>query len=88
MLVAPGQVGTALFARVRTPSAFLAPVVEPTALAREIVGVLDRGESGEVRVPLYAAWAPALAGLPAGLQAVLRQWSGMDRAMAESGPAG
>jgi hypothetical protein len=84
VLVAPGQVGTALFARVRTPSNFLAPVVEPTVLAREIVRVLDAGESGEVRVPLYAAWVPAMAGLPVGVQAVVRRWSGMDRATVEA----
>ncbi len=84
MLVAPGQVGTALFADVRTPSRFLAPVVEPTVLAREVVRMLDAGASGEVRMPLYAAWAPAMAGLPAGVQAVVRWWSGMDRAMVES----
>jgi hypothetical protein len=82
--VAPGQVGTALFAGVSTPSPFLAPVVEPTALAREVVRMLDVGCSGEIRMPLYAAWAPALAGLPAGVQALVRQWSGMDRAMVES----
>jgi hypothetical protein len=78
-------VGTALFARVRTPSRFLAPVVEPTALAREIVRLLDRGEGGEVRVPLYARWVPVAAALPAGVQRVLRWASGMDRAMVESG---
>jgi hypothetical protein len=84
ILVAPGQLGTTLFTDVKTPSGFLAPVVEPTELAREIVAMIDRGGSGEIRLPLYAGLVPALSALPASLQWVARRWSGLDKAMLNS----
>jgi short-subunit dehydrogenase len=81
VLVAPGQLGTAMFAGVKTPSNFLAPIMEPVELARRIVQMIDDGESGEIRSPFYASWIPVLGALPAGVQALLRRWSGLDRAM-------
>lgn len=84
ILVAPGQLSTSLFAGVRTPSKFFAPVVEPVELAKEIVAMVDSGRSGEIRVPFYAEWIPVLQALPAGLQRVLRSWSGLDLAMIDS----
>jgi len=84
ILVAPGQLSTSLFGSVKTPSQFLAPVVEPVELAREIVAMVDSRRSGEIRVPFYAEWIPVLQALPAGLQRVIRSWSGLDRAMLES----
>jgi len=84
ILVAPGQLSTSLFGGIRTPSQFLAPVVEPVELAKEIVAMVDSGRSGEIRVPFYAEWIPVLQALPAGLQRVIRSWSGLDRAMLQS----
>lgn len=84
VLVAPGQLSTALFGRVNTPSKFLAPLVEPVELAKEIVAMVDSGRSGDIRVPFYAEWIPVLQALPAGLQRIARSWSGLDRAMIES----
>jgi len=81
VLVAPGQLNTQLFSGMITPSNFLAPVVEPVELAKEIVRMIDSGYSGEVSMPLYAKWIPVLAGLPVGLQRILRAVSGMDKAM-------
>ena len=81
ILVAPGQLSTSLFAGLKTPSTFLAPVVEPVELAKEIVKMIDSGLSGEIRLPFYADWIPILQSLPVGLQQVLRNWSGLDRAM-------
>jgi short-subunit dehydrogenase len=81
VLVAPGQLDTRLFSGLTTPSNFLAPVVEPVELAKEIVRMVDSGYSGEVLTPLYTRWVPLLAGLPVGVQSILRAWSGMDRAM-------
>jgi short-subunit dehydrogenase len=81
VLVTPGQLDTKLFSGLTTPSNFLAPVVEPVELAKEIVRMVDSGYSGEVLTPLYTRWVPLLNGLPVGLQSILRAWSGMDRAM-------
>lgn len=83
ILVAPGQLSTPLFAGIRTPSNFLAPVVEPVELAKEIVQMIDSGCSGEIMLPLYAKWIPLLGALPVGFQRIVRWWSGMDKAMLE-----
>jgi len=81
VLVAPGQLGTRLFKDIKTPSNFLAPIVEPVYLAKEIVNLIDSGENGEIRMPFYASCAPIFAALPVGLQAILRSWSGIDNSM-------
>lgn len=81
VLVTPGQLGTRLFEGVKTPSSFLGPVVEAVELAREIVGIVDEGVSGEVSLPLYAQWVGVLQVLPWSLQRVARWASGVDGAM-------
>ena len=81
ILVTPGQLSTSLFAGVQTPSSFLGPVVEPVELAREIVRMIDAGESGEISMPLYARWVDWLGVLLAGLQKIVRSIAGVDRAM-------
>ncbi len=81
VLVTPGQLSTTLFAGVQTPSSFLGPVVEVVELAREIVRMVDAGESGEISMPFYTRYIGWLHVLPAGLQRVVRKLSGMDRAM-------
>ena len=84
ILVAPGQLGTPMFENIKTPSKLLAPTVEAVDLAKEIVNMIDSGESGEIRLPYYSQWAPIFSVLPVGLQAVFRSWSGMDNAMIRS----
>jgi short-subunit dehydrogenase len=81
ILVTPGQLSTALFEGVETPSSFWGPVVEPVELAREIVKMVDAGESGEISLPLYARHIDWLHVLPVGLQKIVRRLSGVDRAM-------
>ncbi|KAK5108562.1 hypothetical protein LTR62_008219 [Meristemomyces frigidus] len=81
VLVTPGQLSTALFEGVKTPSSFLGPVVETVELAREIVKMVDSGMSGEISLPLYARWVDWLGILPPGLGRVVRGLSGVDRAM-------
>lgn len=81
VLVTPGQLGTALFAGVQTPSSFLGPVVEAPELAREIVRAIDEGVSGEISLPLYAKWVGILQVLPFSLQRLARWASGVDTAM-------
>ena len=81
LLVTPGQLSTPLFAGVRTPSNFFAPVVEPVEVAKEIIAAVDGGMSGEISLPLYARWIKLLGVLPPGLQQVIRWASGMDPSM-------
>ncbi|KAF2403802.1 NAD(P)-binding protein [Trichodelitschia bisporula] len=80
ILVAPGQLDTGLFAGLTTPSAFLAPVVPPVELAREIVDLVDAGRSGDICRPVYTRFVPLVPALPAGVQRVVRAWSGVDAA--------
>lgn len=49
-------------------------------LAGEIVRKVDRGEGGEVSMPLYARWIGVLGVLPEGVAGVVRRWSGVDGA--------
>lgn len=56
----------------------MGPRVEVREVAMRIVGMVDRGEGGEVRMPAYARWIGGLGVLPVGLQRALRQLSGVD----------
>lgn len=85
ILVTPGQMSTKMFAGVKTPSNFLAPVVSPAELAKDILQLIERGRSGEVALPLYSQQIQLLGALPVGVQAVLRRWSGVDTAVAKAG---
>lgn len=76
---------TKLFEGVKTPSNFLAPVIAPTDVAKEILRLIERGESGEVAVPLYSKWISLFGVLPAGVQTLVRRWSGVDTAIARAG---
>ncbi|KAI9856763.1 MAG: hypothetical protein M1813_008800 [Trichoglossum hirsutum] len=81
LLVTPGQLTTPLFAGIKTPAPFLAPVLEPVDVAKEVIKAIDSGEGGVLAMPLYARWLPWMGVLPAGLQRVLRWWSGVDVAV-------
>jgi short-subunit dehydrogenase len=88
ILVSPGQISTKMFEGVKTPSNFLAPVIAPTDIAKEILRLVERGESGEVAVPLYSKWISLFAVLPVGVQTLVRRWSGVDTAIARAGLLG
>jgi NAD(P)-dependent dehydrogenase (short-subunit alcohol dehydrogenase family) len=81
VLVTPGQLSTPLFYGVQTPNAFLAPVVEPVDVAKEIIAAIDGGRSASVSMPLYARWVDWYNVLPASLQRIARRLSGIDTAM-------
>lgn len=87
ILVAPGQLSTALFAGTTLPwyAHFLGPVVEPVELAREIVRMVDEGMGGEISLPVYARWIEWVFVLPKGLQRGVRWVAGIDAAMAGVG---
>lgn len=81
VLVTPGQLSTPLFYGVQTPNAFLAPVVEPVDVAKEIIAAIDNGRNADVAMPLYARWVDWYRVLPVGLQVVARRLAGVDTAM-------
>ncbi|RCI11930.1 hypothetical protein L249_4231 [Ophiocordyceps polyrhachis-furcata BCC 54312] len=81
VLVTPGQITTPLFYGVQTPNSFLAPVVEPVDVAKEIIAAIDSGSGLTTGMPFYARWIDWYNVLPVGLQLVARKLSGIDRGM-------
>lgn len=81
VLVTPGQLSTPLFYGVRTPNSFLAPVVEPVDVAKEIINAIDNGRNASIGMPLYARWVDWFNVLPTGVQAVTRRLAGVDEGM-------
>lgn len=81
ILVSPGQLSTPLFAGVQTPSNFLAPIIEPVDVAKEVIATIDGGSSANLAMPLYARWIDWMHVLPVGVQRILRWASGVDVAM-------
>lgn len=80
----PGQLNTRMFASVRTPSNFFAPVVQPVEIGREIVRLVIEGRSGEVSMPLYTRLIGWMDVVPPGLRELLRWVAGMDKAMIDA----
>lgn len=76
---------TSMFGAVKTPSNFLAPVVEPIEVARGIIKMVDNGESGVVTAPLYTNWIGWYGVLPASFQKIVRAVVGIDNAVPAGG---
>ncbi|RPA83255.1 NAD(P)-binding protein [Ascobolus immersus RN42] len=81
LLVLPGQMSTPLFKGVKTPSAFFAPVLEAVDVAREVVGLVDAGRSGEWAGPAYVGWINWYTILPGAIKRLARSLSGADGGM-------
>lgn len=81
VLVTPGQLSTPLFYGVQTPNSFLAPVVEPVDIAKEIISAIDNGKAEFISAPLYARMMDWYNVLPLSLQTVVRRLAGVDTAM-------
>lgn len=81
ILVTPGQLSTPLFYGVQTPNSFLAPVVEPVEVAKEIIKAIDNGMAEHIGMPLYARYMDWYNVLPVGVQHVVRRLSGIDTSM-------
>lgn len=81
VLVTPGQLTTPLFYGVQTPNSFVAPVVEPVDVCKEIVAAIDGGKGASVGMPLYARWVDWYNVLPASMQVIARKIAGVDRGM-------
>ena len=88
ILVSPGQMSTKMFAGVKTPSHFFGPIAAPVDVAKEIIKMVEKGEGGEIAVPLYAKWIQILGVLPAGVQTLARRWAGVDTAISKAGFSG
>lgn len=84
LLVETGQMCTPLFDGVETPNGFFAPVLEPIQVAYEIVSAVDKGTSGVIRLPAFAALVNWYAVLPASIQRLARYLSGIDGAIAKA----
>jgi short-subunit dehydrogenase len=84
ILVTPGQMSTQMFAGVKTPNNFLAPLVTPAEIAKSIIKLIERGESGDIALPLYSRYVAFLAILPFGLQQLVRRLSGLDTAVSKA----
>jgi short-subunit dehydrogenase len=84
VLVTPGLMGTKMFAGIKTPN-FLGPVVTPADIAKEIIRLVERGESGEIALPLYSRWIQFLGVMPNGIQQLVRKFSGLDTAVGKAG---
>ncbi|KAK7977472.1 hypothetical protein PG996_003527 [Apiospora saccharicola] len=81
ILVTPGQLSTPLFRGVQSPHPFVAPVVEPVDVAKEIISAIDLGLSDHIAMPLYARWVDWYNVLPVGVQRIARRISGVDQGM-------
>lgn len=81
VLVSPGQLSTPLFNGVKTPNSFLAPLLEPVDVAKEVIAAIDSGSSAVLAMPLYARWIDWMNVLPVGVQAIVRKMAGVDSAM-------
>lgn len=81
VLVTPGQLSTPLFYGVQTPNGFMAPVVEPVDVTKEIVATIDSGKGASIAMPLYARWVDWYHVLPVGVQAIARKIAGVDGGM-------
>lgn len=81
VLVTPGQLSTPLFYGVQTPSSFLAPVVEPVEVAKDVIAAIDGGKAEHISMPLYARMMDWYNVLPIGLQVIARRLAGVDTAM-------
>ena len=81
ILVKPGQLTTPLFSSIETPSTFFAPLVETQKLAAAIVREIEGGWPASIAMPLFAQFGEWYTVLPLSWTKVIRNWSGIDRAM-------
>ncbi|KAI4153461.1 MAG: hypothetical protein LQ340_002302 [Diploschistes diacapsis] len=83
ILVAPGRLSTELFSGLEQGPVqrFFGPVVEVSDLAMKIIRMTSEGRGGIIAEPAYARWIGAMEVLPVGVQRILRDLTGVDKAM-------
>jgi len=84
-LVVPGHILTPLFSTIHLPSGwffrFCFPSLEPVAVVKAIITVLDEQHSRTVYLPFYANFTPLLSLLPSYLRDLAQWITGADYAM-------
>ena len=91
ILVAQGQLDTVMFREVKVRGwlqRFLGPVIGAQEVAMAIVKLLDAGNGGEVRLPVFAGLIAWLFVLPVGVARILRDFSGVDAVVDVGGSSG
>lgn len=81
LLVTVGQMDTPMFKYVPTPSNFLAPVLPRANVAQTIVDALERGDCGELSLPVYAKLIHWTRIIPRSVTEIVRKVYEMDKSM-------
>ncbi|ABN67256.2 predicted protein [Scheffersomyces stipitis CBS 6054] len=81
LLICPGQLKTAMFSGVNTPSSLLAPELDPKYVASSVLSALELGRRGEIKLPLYGNFLPMFRAFPWPIVEVARAISGIDHSM-------
>lgn len=74
-----------MFEYVHAPSKFFGPLVAFAEIARETIKLVEKGDSGEVALPLYSRYIQVLGCLPYEIQHIVRRWSRLDTADQDGG---
>lgn len=82
-MILPGQLNSTMFSGVENPNNFLAPVLDVTQLAHEIVQRIENQEAGEFGFPFYANYLGIMRALPSGVSTLVRRMAGMDKAVTD-----
>lgn len=82
LLICPGKINTSMFAKVKTPSTFLAPDVESKRLANYIVTAVEYNMTNTIRSPYYANIVPLFKQLSWPYTRIVKKCSGMDKVTA------
>lgn len=81
LLVCPGQLQTNMFGSINTPSRLLAPELEPTYVADNLIGAIELGRRGEIKLPFYGNFLPVFRAVPWPIVELVREVSGIDKSM-------
>ncbi|ODV97175.1 hypothetical protein PACTADRAFT_66036 [Pachysolen tannophilus NRRL Y-2460] len=81
LLICPGQLKTRMFTGVKTPSTLLAPELDPSHVARNVLSAVELGRRGEIKLPFYGNFMPIMRAVPWPLAEIIRGFSGMDESM-------
>lgn len=82
LLICPGQLSkTRMFSSIRTPSAIIAPELEPSHVAKKLIHSIELGRRGEIKLPFYGNFMPIMRAIPWPIVEFLRDYSGMDKSM-------
>lgn len=81
LLVCPGKIKTPLFQAIQTPSSVMAPDLDPSYLASEIIKAIECNRTGILRLPYYVNIITLFKGLSWPYVRLFRYLSGIDGAM-------